>query len=139
MLRYYAYFQENILFSPEEESHVRPVVIYYYLEDDSMCIIEPVVENSGLPQGKRIKRQRLPKNERGEHYHWKDLNIGADLEAYGVTYHITQCDAFTEVSDAHCAYFIFHACPKAGMCAYPVSHSSREGIPGKRGHCSERA
>ncbi|XP_040017431.1 EF-hand domain-containing protein 1 isoform X2 [Gasterosteus aculeatus] len=96
VLRYYAYFQENILFSPEEESHVRPVVIYYYLEDDSMCIIEPVVENSGLPQGKRIKRQRLPKNERGEHYHWKDLNIGADLEAYGVTYHITQCDAFTE-------------------------------------------
>ncbi|KAF1371829.1 hypothetical protein PFLUV_G00273430 [Perca fluviatilis] len=96
VLRYYAYFQENILFSPEEEWRARPVVIYYYLEDDSMCIIEPVVENSGMPQGKRIKRQRLPKNARGEHYQWKDLNIGMDLEVYGVKYHITQCDVFTK-------------------------------------------
>ncbi|XP_035854447.1 EF-hand domain-containing protein 1 isoform X1 [Sander lucioperca] len=96
VLRFYAYFQENILFSPEEECRARPVVIYYYLEDDSMCIIEPVVENSGMPQGKRIKRQRLPKNERGEHYQWKDLNIGMDLEVYGVKYRITQCDAFTK-------------------------------------------
>ncbi|XP_042359448.1 EF-hand domain-containing protein 1 [Plectropomus leopardus] len=96
VLRFYAYFQENILFSPEEECRVRPVVIYYYLEDDSMCIIEPTVENSGIPQGKRIKRQHLPKNDFGEHYHWKDLNIGMDLEVYGVKYHITQCDDFTK-------------------------------------------
>ncbi|XP_059215384.1 EF-hand domain-containing protein 1 [Centropristis striata] len=96
VLCFYAYFQENILFSPEEECRVRPVVFYYYLEDDSMCIIEPAVENSGIPQGKRLKRQRLPKNEHGEHYHWKDLNIGMDLEVYGVTYRITQCDAFTK-------------------------------------------
>ncbi|XP_045916821.1 EF-hand domain-containing protein 1 [Micropterus dolomieu] len=96
VLRFYAYFQEDILYSPEEEYRVRPVVIYYYLEDDSMCIIEPMVENSGIPQGKRIKRQRLPKNERGEHYQWKDLNLGMDLEVYGIKYHITQCDAFTK-------------------------------------------
>ncbi|XP_041815318.1 EF-hand domain-containing protein 1 [Chelmon rostratus] len=96
VLRYYAYFEENILDSPEEEYRVRPVVIYYYLEDDSMYITEPMVENSGIPQGKRIKRQRLPKNERGEHYLWKDLNLGMDLEVYGVKYHITQCDAFTK-------------------------------------------
>ncbi|XP_071335528.1 EF-hand domain-containing protein 1 [Trachinotus anak] len=96
VLRFYAYFEEDILYSPEEVYRVRPVVIYYYLEDDSMCIYEPEVENSGIPQGKRIKRQRLPKNERGEHYQWKDLNLGMDLEVYGVKYHITQCDAFTK-------------------------------------------
>lgn len=96
VLRFYAYFEEEILFSPEEVYRVRPVVIYYYLEDDSMCIIEPTVENSGIPQGKRIKRQRLPKNERGEHYQWKDLNLGMDLKVYGVKYHITHCDAFTK-------------------------------------------
>ncbi|KAL7388932.1 hypothetical protein ABVT39_023574 [Epinephelus coioides] len=96
VLRFYGYFLENIQFSPEEECRVRPVVIYYYLEDDSMCIIEPMVENSGIPQGKRIKRQRLPKNEFGEHYQWKELNVGMDLEVYGVKYHITQCDAFTK-------------------------------------------
>nr|XP_020444001.1 EF-hand domain-containing protein 1 [Monopterus albus] len=96
VLRFYAYFEEDILFSPEEVNRVRPVIIYYYLEDDSMCIIEPMVENSGIPQGKRIKRQRLPKNERGEHYQWKDLNLGMDMEVYGVKYHITDCDAFTK-------------------------------------------
>lgn len=97
VLRFYAYFEENILFSPEEDYRVRPVVIYYYLEDDSMCIIEPKVENSGMSQGTRLKRQRLPKNDRGEHYLWKDLNLGMDLEVYGFKYHIIQCDAFTKV------------------------------------------
>ncbi|TMS12196.1 EF-hand domain-containing protein 1 [Larimichthys crocea] len=96
VLRFYAYFEENVLYSPEEDYRMRPVVIYYYLEDDSMCIIEPRVENSGIPQGKRLKRQRLPKNERGDHYQWKDLNLGMDLEVYGVKYHITQCDTFTK-------------------------------------------
>lgn len=97
MLRFYAYFEEGVLFSPDEAYRVRPVVIYYYLEDDSMLIYEPTVENSGIPQGKRIKRQLLPKNERGEYYQWKDLNLGMDLEVYGVKYRITQCDAFTQV------------------------------------------
>ncbi|KAF3702928.1 EF-hand domain-containing protein 1 Myoclonin-1 [Channa argus] len=96
VLRFYAYFEEDILYSPEEVHRIRPVLIYYYLEDDSMCVIEPVVNNSGMPQGKRIQRQRLPKNEFGEHYQWKDLNLGMDLEVYGVKYHITQCDAFTK-------------------------------------------
>ncbi|KAK5852859.1 hypothetical protein PBY51_006697 [Eleginops maclovinus] len=80
VLRFYAYFQEDILFSPEEQHRVCPVVIYYYLEDDSMCIFEPRVDNSGIPQGQRIKRQRLPKNEHGDHYLWKNLNIGMDLK-----------------------------------------------------------
>ncbi|XP_069576247.1 EF-hand domain-containing protein 1 [Brachyistius frenatus] len=96
VLRYYAYFVEEILDSPEEEYRVRPVVIYYYLEDDSMCIFEPRLENSGIPQGGRIKRQRLPKDEHGEHYQWRDLNLAMDLVVYGVKYHITQCDAFTK-------------------------------------------
>ncbi|KAJ4922628.1 hypothetical protein JOQ06_027884 [Pogonophryne albipinna] len=96
VLRFYAYFEEDILFSPKEQHRVCPVVIYYYLEDDSMCIFEPRVENSGIPQGERIKRQRLPRNEHGEPYLWKNLNIGMYLEVYGVKYNITQCDAFTK-------------------------------------------
>ena len=100
MLRFNAYFEEDILFSPEEEYRVRPVIIYYYLEDDSMCIIEPAVENSGIPQGKRLKRQRLPKNEHGDYYQWKDLNLGMDLKVYGVKYHITQCDVYTKVQNS---------------------------------------
>ncbi|XP_068197862.1 EF-hand domain-containing protein 1 isoform X2 [Antennarius striatus] len=95
VLRFYAYFEENVLYSPEEDRRVRPVVVYYYLEDDSMAIVEPAVENSGIPQGKRIKRQQLPKNKRGDPYRWKDLNLAVDLQVYGVNYRVTHCDAFT--------------------------------------------
>lgn len=73
------------------------MVVYYYLEDDTMSVIEPRVQNSGLSQGTRIKRQRLPKAEGGLLYTWKDLNIAIDLEVYGVKYRIVQCDTFTQV------------------------------------------
>ncbi|KAK3506996.1 hypothetical protein QTP70_034856, partial [Hemibagrus guttatus] len=96
VLRFYGYFQQEVLDSAEERWRVRPVVFYYYLEDDSFCVLEPEVENSGIPQGKLLKRQRLPKNERGEHYHWKDLNLAVDLHVYGTVYRITHCDAFTQ-------------------------------------------
>ncbi|XP_019909313.2 EF-hand domain-containing protein 1 isoform X2 [Esox lucius] len=96
VLRFYGYFRQEVQHSPQEEYRVRSVVISYFLEDDSMTIIEPLVENSGIPQGKLIKRQRLPKNDRGDHYHWKDLNVGMDLAVYGVIYHITHCDSYTQ-------------------------------------------
>uniref|UniRef100_H3D427 EF-hand domain (C-terminal) containing 1 n=2 Tax=Tetraodon nigroviridis TaxID=99883 RepID=H3D427_TETNG len=96
VLRFYAFFSEDVSCCPEEDCRIRPVIIYYFLEDDTICIYEPVVENSGMPQGKRLKRQRLPKNEYGEYYTWKDLNLAMDLEAFGVKYHIIQCDGFTK-------------------------------------------
>ncbi|KAM9495997.1 EF-hand domain-containing protein 1 isoform 1-T2 [Clarias gariepinus] len=96
VLRFYGYFQEKVVDSPEESWRVRPVVFYYYLEDDSICVMEPEVENSGLPQGKLLRRQLLPKNENGEHYHWKNLNLGVDLCVYGTVYRITNCDGFTQ-------------------------------------------
>ena len=37
--------------SKDEYFRVRPVDIFYYLEDDSIAVIEPHVENSGMPQG----------------------------------------------------------------------------------------
>lgn len=80
----------------EEHYRIRHVNIYYYLEDDSMSVIEPVVENSGIPQGKLIKRQRFTKNDMGDHYHWKDLNRGINLTVYGKTFRIVDCDRFTQ-------------------------------------------
>lgn len=97
VLRFYGYFRQDVLYSPDESIRIRPVVIYYHLEDDSMCVTEPHVENSGIPQGKLIKRQRLAKNQHGELYHWKDLNLCMDMSVFGTVYRITQCDAFTQV------------------------------------------
>ncbi|XP_037015466.2 EF-hand domain-containing protein 1 [Artibeus jamaicensis] len=97
VLKFDAYFQEDVPMSTEEHYRIRQVNIYYYLEDDSMSVVEPVVENSGIPQGKLIKRQRLAKNDRGDHYHWKDLNRGINITIYGKTFRIVECDRFTQV------------------------------------------
>ncbi|XP_073938061.1 EF-hand domain-containing protein 1 isoform X3 [Castor canadensis] len=97
VLKFDAYFREDVPISTEEHYRIRQVNIYYYLEDDSMSIIEPIVENSGMPQGKLIKRQRLAKNDVGDHYHWKDLNRGINITIYGRTFRIVDCDRFTQV------------------------------------------
>lgn len=88
---------EEVAISAEEHYRIRQVGLYYYLEDDSMCIIEPKVKNSGLLQGKLMRRHRVPKNEHGDYYHWKDLNLGIDLTIYGRTYRLVNCDSFTKV------------------------------------------
>lgn len=96
VLLFNAYFKQTLSESDKEYYRVRPVKIYYYLEDDSVSIVEPIVENSGIPQGKLIKRQRLPKNDQGEHWEWKDLNIGNDVVFYGKTFHIYSCNCYTK-------------------------------------------
>ena len=51
VLKFNAYFKQTVHESPKEYYRVRPVNIYYYLEDDSISVVEPHVENVGLPQG----------------------------------------------------------------------------------------
>ena len=47
-----AYFQQTVPESADEHYRVRYVKLYYYLEDDSISVVEPVVEN-------RLVRPRL--------------------------------------------------------------------------------
>ncbi|KAL7063803.1 hypothetical protein AAHC03_05528 [Spirometra sp. Aus1] len=61
-----------------------------------MCIYEPPLSHSGLPQGTLLRRQRVPKNDVGDHYIWKELNIGQNLTVYGRVYRIINCDEFTK-------------------------------------------
>lgn len=44
-----------------------------------MSVMEPPVDNSGLQQGRIVRRGKILKNTRGDAYHWKDLNVGIDL------------------------------------------------------------
>ena len=52
VLRFNAYFQEAVHEKPEEQYRIRKCKIYFYLEDDSIQVIEENVSNSGIPQGK---------------------------------------------------------------------------------------
>ncbi|KAM4693662.1 EF-hand domain-containing protein 1 [Discoglossus pictus] len=96
VLKFEVYFQEIVPGSPKEHYRVRKMFMYYFLEDDSLSIIEPAVENSGIPQGTFIKRQRHPKNDVGDPYHWKDLNVGINITLYGRTFRVVNCDKYTE-------------------------------------------
>ncbi|KAL5493772.1 hypothetical protein EMCRGX_G014996 [Ephydatia muelleri] len=95
-LKFHAYFKQTVHESPNEYYRIRDVRIFYYLEDDSISVVEPAIENSGIPQGKLIKRQKVPKNDFGDCWHWKDLNIGMDIAMYGKVFHIYDCDRWTE-------------------------------------------
>jgi hypothetical protein len=95
VLKFYAYYKQTVHESPDEHYRVRHVHIFYYLEDDSISVVEPHVENSGMPQGKLIKRQRLPMNDVGDHWTWKDLNIGTNATFYGKVFHINDMDKWS--------------------------------------------
>ena len=53
-----AYFQEAVYEKREEQYRVRNCKIYFYLEDDSLQVIEPRSKNSGVPQGNCLSVSR---------------------------------------------------------------------------------
>ncbi|KAJ3339337.1 EF-hand domain-containing protein 1 [Gonapodya sp. JEL0774] len=112
VLGFHAYFKQSV-YESTEQYLLRRVKIQYYVEvrlesaedastdiiplpnqDDSIAVVEPPVENSGIPQGILIKRQRLPKSST-EFYTVKDLNLATSVTFYGRTFRIVDCDDFT--------------------------------------------
>ena len=57
VLRFNCFFKEAVNESRLENYRIRNCVLYYYLEDDSMHVSEPKIENSGIPQ---VNRQSAP-------------------------------------------------------------------------------
>lgn len=75
---------------------MRKCILYFYLEDDTMHIIENRVENSGIPQGVFLKRHKLPvQGKQDTTYKWNDLCLGMNLNVYGRVFRIIDCDDFT--------------------------------------------
>ena len=56
MLRFEGYFQESVDESPLENYRIRKVIIYYYLEDNTIHVNEPRIMNAGMSQGIFINR-----------------------------------------------------------------------------------
>jgi hypothetical protein len=94
VLRFNGYFKEAVVETNLENYRVRKVVIYFYLEDDTCQITEPRQDNSGMPQGTLVRRHRFP-GPNGQYLKLEDLMIGQDLNIYGKTIRITNCDPFT--------------------------------------------
>jgi len=95
VLRFYAFFQEAVCERPDENSRYRHVVIMYCMEDGTIRISEPKVENSGLPQGQFLKRQRVQRADGSGFLGPGDFRVTEDLAIYGRNFHITGADRFT--------------------------------------------
>jgi hypothetical protein len=95
VLRFSGYFKESVHSSSAETWRARKCLVYFYLEDSSMHIAEPKVENSGIPQGVFVKRHRIPKEHTNAFYTVDDLFIGAELPIYGRVFRLTDSDEFT--------------------------------------------
>ncbi|XP_022820957.1 EF-hand domain-containing protein 1-like [Spodoptera litura] len=94
-LNFTAFFKQPVFDNPDESSRVRIVNMIYFLEDDTLTVMEPHVQNSGIWQGRMVKRGKIPKNDLGEYWHWKDLDVGKDFCIYGKVFHTVSCDLFT--------------------------------------------
>ncbi|XP_035207049.1 EF-hand domain-containing protein 1-like [Stegodyphus dumicola] len=82
---------------PGEKNRVHFVKLYYYLENDTLRVLEPEVSNSGLYQGTLHRRDRYLHPNTKRYYNWKDLNVGNDIIIFGITYHLYDCDHWTRV------------------------------------------
>lgn len=55
------------------------------------------LQNAGYVQGCLLKRRAVPNPLRkNRNWHWSDLNNGAELSFFGVTYRLCNCDPFTK-------------------------------------------
>ncbi|KAK9869902.1 hypothetical protein WA026_003622 [Henosepilachna vigintioctopunctata] len=97
VLRFDAFFKETLQEVRGSPYQIRKVIIYFYLEDGTIQVCEPKVENSGVFQGCFLSRQRIrfpaPMDE--NFYDIIDLNIGKEVEFYGRCFKIIDCDKFT--------------------------------------------
>ncbi|CAJ1399600.1 unnamed protein product [Effrenium voratum] len=94
VLRWYGFFQESVSERADENARYRHVYIMYFMEDGTVGINEPKVENSGMPQGNFLKRQKVIKED-GMQLGPDDFQIGQEICIVGHTFHICGCDRYT--------------------------------------------
>lgn len=90
-----AVFSEATKDSSISSSQSRKVIVKVFLEDNSIEIREPKVENSGTMHGKFLKRHQIVKPSCNSIYTIEDMQAGAKLEIYNRTYIILDADLYT--------------------------------------------
>ena len=110
--QFIAFFTEYHADNPLEPVRTRKVQIVIHLEDSSIEITEPKINNSGLPSGKMLKRHQVMKPvggstfmgtstagspvKGGAIYTIDDFKAGAQLNIYNRIYTIADADAATK-------------------------------------------
>lgn len=89
VLRFFAYFTEEVPYSQEESKRHRRVHILHYLEDSTTQIIEPR-RGDGILQGVLVKRSRIIDAQS-----LQDLIVGRTISIHGRSYRLVDADPFT--------------------------------------------
>lgn len=95
VLRFYGYFQEHVTERADENCRYRLVNFMFMMEDGTLSMTEPKVENSGITQGQFLKRHRVPREDSNGFIGPDDFRCGGLITIYSRTYKITGCDRFT--------------------------------------------
>eukprot|EP00985_Skeletonema_marinoi_P016359 scaffold8775_cov170-Skeletonema_marinoi.AAC.1 len=123
VLLFNAYYEEDVHQSLEEEKILHACEIYFYVEDGTMEIIQTKTENSGIVQGKFLRRSKVVKPGTSScHYGIDDLKIGNTLDIYCRSFRVVNCNESTR------RYVLEHH----GWCMHDV-----QPIPLPRDHFAE--
>lgn len=96
VLRFNGYFKESVVESRLENFRVRKLILYYYLEDHTLSIIEPKIQNSGTPQGAFLKRRAVLKEDgSGMAIEPSDLRVGENIVIFGKNIRLVDCDGYS--------------------------------------------
>ena len=95
MCNFTAYFVEKVPENLDETNRVRIVDITMYVVDESIEIREPYIANSGLNQGKLVKKNKFLKPNSDQYYGCADFTAGSIIEINRREYTIIDCNDFT--------------------------------------------
>ena len=116
VLRFHAYFKEDVENSRIESFRVRKVDMHYYLVDDTLSIEEHREDNSGMEQGSFLSRQKAYHDGTDNQVTPLDLVIGAAIVLFGRTYTIVDADKHVRVE------LWLHGGLPCGCVASPMLH-----------------
>ena len=94
VLRYFGYFKESIVEEELESGSIGLLVIYYYLTNDTISIVDIRQENSGIPQERFLVKGKIFK-QNGKRFDFSNFKVGEDIYIYGKIIRIYDADQFT--------------------------------------------
>jgi hypothetical protein len=90
VLKFSAYYKESVTESVLEKTRVHKCEIFYYIENDTVEIVESKQENSGMPQGIYCRRQKI------ESLNVNSFKLGGSIEVYSRRFYIIDANASTK-------------------------------------------
>lgn len=82
------------LVSDKADDATRRFVIQFFMEDDTIAIREPPVQNSGVMGGNFLRRQTM-KHENGSYYAAKDMYVGNIVDIVGHQFLLLNADEYS--------------------------------------------